>query len=167
MICPIYINKHNEILKLIRTPKPNKQLSHLLLLSMSLLQDWKSPRTSKAFTGMDRQVSPTVLRCVTNSKIPCTAQEFNQMGKTRFTLTVIGIGSVGYALAPYKKPTGSKKVPKDPHARALFELVRNEGTITGVKMFSFKKAKNNFDRDEIDLGNVSEIHIGQVLFVLF
>jgi hypothetical protein len=88
-------------------------------------QDWKYLRTAKGFTGMDQKnVSCTVLRCVTNSKIPCTALEFASMGKTRFTLTVLGVGSIGWAYAPYKKPAGNKRVPKDPNARTLFELVR-------------------------------------------
>ena len=85
------------------------------------------------------------------------------MGKTRFTLTVIGVGSVGWAYAPYKKPTGSKKgAGKDPNVRALFEVVRSGDRVTGVKMFSFKKAKSNFDRDEFDAGVGAEICIGQV-----
>lgn len=135
----------------------------------SLSQDWKYPRTAKGFIGGDsKSVSSTVVRCVTNTRIPCTAQEFASMGKTRFTLTVIGVGSVGWAYAPYKKPTGSKKVPKDPNARPLFEVVRDAGNnnnvVTGVRMFSFKKAKSNFDRDELDTSITAEIHIGQVCF---
>jgi hypothetical protein len=132
----------------------------------SLSQDWKYPRTAKGFIGGDsKSVSSTVVRCVTNTRIPCTAQEFASMGKTRFTLTVIGVGSVGWAYAPYKKPTGSKKVPKDPNARPLFEVVRDAGhVVTGVRMFSFKKAKSNFDRDELDTSITAEIHIGQVCF---
>jgi hypothetical protein len=84
------------------------------------------------------------------------------MGKTRFTLTVVGVGSLGCAKAPFKKSSGSKKVPMDPNAKPLFDVVRNGGVVTGVKMFSFKKAKNNFDRDDIDLSIQSEICIGQV-----
>ena len=131
----------------------------------TLSQDWKYPRTAKGFIGADKSVSSTVVRCVTNTRIPCTAQEFASMGKTRFTLTVIGVGSVGWAYAPYKKPTGSKKVPKDPNAKPLFEVVRdqNHNLVTGVRMFSFKKAKSNFDREEIDSSIKAEIHIGQVL----
>ena len=133
----------------------------------SLTQDWKYPRTAKGFTGMDRRnVSCTVLRCVTNSRIPCTATEFDSMGKTRMTLTVLGVGSVGWAYAPYKKPVGKNKVPKDPNAKALFEVVRNGENVTGVRMFSFKKAKSNFDRDECDTNIQSEICIGQVKFIL-
>ncbi len=134
--------------------------------SSLLNQDWKYPRTAKGFigAGADKNSSSTVLRCVTNTKIPCTAQEFASMGKTRFTLTVIGVGSVGWAYAPYKKPTGTKKVPKDPNARPLFEIVRNgEHVVTGVRFFSFKKAKSSFDRDEVDTSIKSEILIGQVI----
>ena len=83
--------------------------------------------------------------------------------KTRFTLTVLGVGSIGWAYAPYKKPAGNKRVPKDPNARTLFEVVRDGENVTGVKMFSFKKAKSNFDRDECDTGIQAEISIGQVI----
>ncbi len=135
-------------------------------ISQTVIDDWKYPRTAKGFTGsMQKSVSNTVLRCVTNTRIPCTAQEFMSMGKTRFTLTVLGVGSVGYAYAPYKKPSGNKKTTKDPNARALFEVVMKDSGVTGVRMFSFKKTKSNFDRDEVDLGLVSEINIGQVLDV--
>ena len=138
-------------------------LSQSSIVSTSLTQDWKYPRTAKGFTGSDQKsVSCTVLRCVTNTRIPCTAQEFSSMGKTRFTLTVLGVGSVGWAYAPYKKPAGNKKVPKDPNAKQLFEIVRNEDRVTGVRMFSFKKAKSNFDRDEHDPSINAEINIGQV-----
>ena len=128
----------------------------------TLIQDWKHPRTAKGFTGTDKNVSSTVLRCVTNTRIPCTAQEFASMGKTRFTLTVIGVGSIGWAYAPYKKPAGNKKIPKDPNAKSLFEVIRNGEAVTGVRMASFKKAKSNFDRDEIDPSISAEISIGQV-----
>jgi hypothetical protein len=84
------------------------------------------------------------------------------MGNTRFTLTVLGVGSVGWAYAPFKKQTGNKKVPKDPSAKALFEVVRSGENVTGVKMSSFKKAKSSFDRDEIDPTIQAEISIGQV-----
>ena len=85
------------------------------------------------------------------------------MGKTRFTMTVLGVGNLGWAFAPFKKQTGSKKLPKDPNAKSLFEVVRSGETVTGVKMFSFKKAKSNFDRDEIDQSIQAEISIGQVI----
>jgi hypothetical protein len=134
----------------------------------SLDQDWKYPRTAKGFTGGDsKKPSSTVLRCVTNTRIPCTSQESASMGKTRFTLTVIGVGSVGWAYAPYKKPSGSKKVPKDPNAKELFETVRNGDKVSGVRMFSFKKAKSNFDRDEFDCSIHAEICIGQVCFYFY
>ena len=87
------------------------------------------------------------------------------MGKTRFTLTVLGVGSIGWAFAPFKKQIGSKKFPKDPNAKTLFEVVRSGDTVTGVKMLSFKKAKSSFDRDEVDTSIQAEISIGQVCFV--
>jgi hypothetical protein len=139
-------------------------MSSTSAVSSSLTQDWKYPRTAKGFTGSDQKsASCTVLRCVTNTRIPCTAQEFTSMGKTRFTLTVLGVGNIGWAYAPYKKPAGNKRVPKDPNARPLFEIVRNGDRVTGIKMFSFKKAKSNFDRDEHDSSIQAEINIGQVI----
>ena len=133
----------------------------------TLNQDWKYPRTAKGFTGVKGTVSSTVLRCVTNSRIPCTAQEFAMMGKNRFTLTVIGVGSIGWAYAPYKKPVGNKKVPKDPNSKRLFEVVRDGDKVTGVRMFSFKKAKSNYDRDDFDADTSAEICIGQVQLIFF
>lgn len=139
-------------------------LSNETLLSVA--QDWKYPRTAKGFTGTDQKnVSNTILRCVTNTRIPCTAQEFASMGKTRFTLTVIGVGGIGWAYAPYKKPTsGNKRVVKDSSARALFEVIQSEDkrTVLGTRLYSFKKAKSSFDRDEVDLETKAEIYIGQV-----
>lgn len=136
-------------------------------MSSTLVQDWKYPRTAKGFTGTSQKsVSCTVLRCVTNSRIPCTAMEYAIMGNTRFTLTVLGVGSLGWAYAPFKKQVGSKKTPKDPNAKTLFEVVRSGDTVTGVKMSSFKKAKSNFDRDEIDTSVQAEISIGQVFICL-
>ncbi len=62
------------------------------MIPSALVSDWKYPRTAKGFTGAGKSISHTILRCVTNSVIPCTAQEFfASMGKTRFTLTVIGM----------------------------------------------------------------------------
>ncbi len=133
------------------------------VVSTCFAQDWKYPRTAKGFTGNDkRNVSYLVLRCVTNTRIPCNAHEFSIMGKTRFTLTVLSVSNLGWAYAPYKKPSGNKKVPKDPNAKDLFEIIRSGDRVTGVRMFSFKKAKNNFDRDEHDSSISSEISIGQV-----
>ena len=133
-------------------------------MSSHLAQDWKYPRTAKAFTATlpGQRVQSTVLRCVCNSRIPCTAKELANMGKTRFTVTVLGV-STGYAYAPYKKPQQGKKVSKDPNAKPLFEEVYANGTVSAVKMYSFKKAKSNFDRDERDDSIVSTLHIGQIV----
>lgn len=130
----------------------------------SLVQDWKYPRTAKGFTATlpGQRVQSTVLRCVVNSKIPCTARELASMGKTRFTATILGI-SAGYAYAPYKKASPGKKVVKDPNAKPLFEEVHSNGTVSAVKLYSYKKAKSNFDRDERDDSVVSTLNIGQVI----
>jgi len=85
------------------------------------------------------------------------------MGKTRFTVTVLGVSHLGWAYAPYKKPTGNKKVGKDPNSKPLFEMVIEGDAPKGLRVYSFKKAKSNFDRDDIDLSICSEISIGQVL----
>jgi hypothetical protein len=133
-------------------------------MSSHLVHDWKYPRTAKAFTATlpGQRVQSTVLRCVSNSRIPCTAKELASMGKTRFTVTVLGI-STGYAYAPYKKAQPGKKASKDPNAKPLFEEVYASGTVAAAKMYSFRKAKSNFDRDERDDSIVSTIHIGQVV----
>ena len=84
------------------------------------------------------------------------------MGPTRIAMTVLGVAKLGWAKAPYKKPSKDKKVVQDPNAKALFELVQEGGNVTGLKMYSFKKAKSNFDRDEHDSSISSVINIGQV-----
>jgi hypothetical protein len=104
----------------------------------------------------------TILRCVTNTKIPCTAKEFDKMGKTRFTVTVLGVSHLGWAYAPYKKPTGNKKVGKDPNSKPLFEMVIEGDAPKGLRVYSFKKAKSNFDRDERDSSVSAVLYIGQV-----
>ena len=89
------------------------------------------------------------------------------MGKTRFTVTVLGVSHLGWAFAPYKKPSGNKKSAKDPNAKALFEVIMDGDVLKGVRMYSFKKAKSNFDRDERDSSISSIIHIGQVIFSFY
>lgn len=89
------------------------------------------------------------------------------MGTTRFTVTVLGLAKLGWAKAPYKKPNKDRKTPQDPNAKALFEVVRNGEHVVGVRFFSFKKAKSNFDRDDHDSSISSVIHVGQVLLSHF
>lgn len=136
------------------------------LVPSSVTDDWKYPRTAKAFAGSDStNSSSTVLRCITNSKIPCTAKEFASMGPTRIAMTVLSVAKLGWAKAPYKKPSKDKKVVQDPNAKPLFEVVQEGGNVVGLRMYSFKKAKSNFDRDEHDSSINSVIHIGQVLLL--
>jgi hypothetical protein len=136
------------------------------MISSSIAEDWKYPRTAKAFNGGDHSnPSSTILRCITNSRIPCTAKEFASMGATRINATVLGISKLGWAKAPYKKPNKDKKVQQDPNAKALFEIVRSgDSVVSGVRFFSFKKAKSNFDRDDHDSSINSVINVGQVKF---
>jgi len=139
-----------------------------------LEQDWKFPRTAKGFlANQDRNQTSTVLRCVTNTEIPCTAKEAMARGdKLRFSVTVLEVSQVGFAYAPYKRATGNKKIQKDPNARPLFELVRvskeeHGEFVGGVKMFSFKKTNSNFDRGEFDASKETVIHKGSVSFKTF
>ena len=85
------------------------------------------------------------------------------MGATRINATVLGIAKLGWAKAPYKKPNKDKKVQQDPNAKALFEMVRSGDVVSGVRFFSFKKAKSNFDRDDHDSSINSVINVGQVI----
>ena len=140
--------------------------SVVTMISSSIAEDWKYPRTAKAFTGGDHSnPSSTILRCITNSRIPCTAKEFASMGATRINATVLGIAKLGWAKAPYKKPNKDKKVQQDPNAKALFEMVRSGDVVSGVRFFSFKKAKSNFNRDDGDHDSSinSVINVGQVI----
>jgi hypothetical protein len=131
-------------------------------------QDWKFPRTAKSFIGYRGEKNPpnSFLRCVTNTKIPCTFAEFQAMGeKVRFSLTVLSVTCVGWAKAPYKKSNGKKKVSPDPNSKSLYQLVKSEDTseaVVGVKINSFKKANSNFDRGDFDDSKSCVIHVGQV-----
>ena len=133
-------------------------------ISSSITDDWKYPRTAKAFSNTDySNPSSTILRCITNSRIPCTAKEFAAMGTTRFTVTVLGLAKLGWAKAPYKKPSKDRKVQQDPNAKALFEVVREGQLVTGVRFYSYKKVKSNFDRENHDSSINVVINVGQVL----
>ena len=113
------------------------RLIRIIIMSLKFLQnstvseldqDWKFPRTARGFMAhTGENATSTVLRCVTNTKIPCTAKEAMAMGdKLKFSVTVLEIPQVGFAYAPYKRATGNKKIPKDPNlnARPLFEFVK-------------------------------------------
>ncbi len=142
-----------------------------------LEQDWRFPRTAKGFlANQDKNQTSTILRCVTNTEIPCTAKEAMARGdKLRFSVTVLEVSHVGFAYAPYKRATGNKKVQKDPNARPLFELMKvsragegGDGSVDfvgGVKMYSFKKTNSNFDRGEFDASKETLIHKGSVSFL--
>ena len=136
------------------------------MIPSSIAQDWKYPRTAKSSNNGDySKPSSTILRCIVNSRIPCTAKEFASMGATRINATVLGISKLGWARAPYKKPNKDKKVQQDPNAKPLFEVVRNGDVVSGIRFFSFKKAKSNFDRDDHDSSINNVISIGQVIFI--
>ena len=139
--------------------------SSISTISSTITQDWKYPRTAKAFANTDyTNPSSTILRCITNSRIPCTSREFASMGSNRFTMTVLGLAKLGWAKAPYKKAAAGKKVQQDPNAKALFEVVRNDGgVVSGIRFYSFKKAKSNFDRDDHDASINAVLNVGQVL----
>jgi hypothetical protein len=138
-------------------------------------QDWKFPRSAKAFVGYRGEKNPpnSFLRCVTNTKIPCTFAEFQAMGeKVKFSMTVLSVTCVGWAKAPYKKVMGNKKkaTGPDPNAKSLFQLVKSEdseSSVVGVKINSFKKANSNFDRGDFDDSKSCVIHVGQVCVCVY
>ena len=94
---------------------------------MQPLNDWKEPRSCRAFTGYIRgphgDPGGTVLHCVANSAIPCNSREVERCGKGHVSLTILGIKNIGWAYAPWKKPKASAKSVKDPSAKPLFEQV--------------------------------------------
>ena len=130
--------------------------------SMTLFQDWKHPRTASGFTGNrgSRDQSST-LRCVTNTLIPCTAEMFASMGKMRFNVTVLSIAHTGQAKAPNKKGPGGKYL-KLVSCKSLFEDIKDDQSISGVRMYAFKKANSNTDRGERDDEIFVDISVGQV-----
>ena len=129
----------------------------------TIYQDWKSPRNARGFTGHQgaKNGQSTVLRCVTNSVIPCTPEAFAAMGKTRFNVTVLSVSLVGRAGAPNKKGAGGKYL-KLVNTKQLFEEVRGEDCIAGVKMHGFRKANSNMDRGEREDDVCATISVGQV-----
>ena len=103
--------------------------------SLTLAQDWKHPRTALGFTGnQGYRDQSTVLRCVTNNLIPCTAELFAAMGKMRFNVTVLSVTHAGHAKAPNKKGPGGKYL-KLVNCKPLFEETKNEESVSGVRMY--------------------------------
>jgi hypothetical protein len=134
--------------------------------ALTFRQDWRHPRTATGFTGGQHGFEQNaVLRCVVNTMIPCTAELFAQMGKMRFNLTVLSIGHAGHAKAPNKKGAGGKYM-KLVSCKPLFEEIKGEDSIVGVKMFSFRKANSNTDRGERDDEVCASIHVGEVSLCL-
>jgi hypothetical protein len=130
--------------------------------AMTLYQDWRHPRTAHGFTGgQNAYEQKTVLRCVTNTLIPCTAELFATMGKMRFNVTVLSIAQTGHAKAPNKKGSGGKYM-KLVNSKSLFEDIKDSESINGVRMFSFKKANSNMDRGEREDEVSADIFVGQV-----
>jgi len=94
---------------------------------MQVSNDWKEPRSCRAFTGYVRGVNGdpggTILHCVSNSAIPCNSKDMEKLGKGHVSLTIVGIKNIGWAYAPWKKPKSNTKSVRDPSAKALFEQV--------------------------------------------
>lgn len=131
--------------------------------TMTLYQDWRHPRTASGFTGnQGSREQSTILRCVTNTLIPCTAELFAAMGKMRFNVTVLSVAHVGQAKAPNKKGGPGGKYLKLVNSKSLFEDIRGEESISGVRMFAFRKANSNTDRGEREDEIFVEISVGQV-----
>ena len=132
--------------------------------SMALYQDWKYLRTASGFTGnQGSREQSTILRCVTNTLIPCTAELFASMGKMRFNVTVLSVAHIGQSKAPNKKGPGGKYL-KLMNCKPLFEEIKNEDSINGVRMFAFKKANSNTDRGDREDEVSVDISVGQVCF---
>ena len=83
------------------------------------------------------------------------------MGKTRFNCTVLSVAAVGRASAPNKKQAG--KYLKQPNTKQLFEEVKDDQSISGVKVYAFRKANSNSDRGEREDDIYAIIRVGQVL----
>ena len=131
--------------------------------SLALYQDWRHPRTASGFTGnQGSRDQSTILRCVTNTLIPCTAELFATMGKMRFNLTVLNIAHIGHAKAPNKKGGPGGKYLKLMNCKSLFEDIRSEDSITGVRMYAFRKANSNTDRGDREDEISVDISVGQV-----
>jgi hypothetical protein len=84
------------------------------------------------------------------------------MGKMRFNLTVLSIAHIGHAKAPNKKGGPGGKYLKLMNCKSLFEDIRSEDSITGVRMYAFRKANSNTDRGDREDEIFVDISVGQV-----
>ena len=68
-------------------------------MSLQLTRDWSQPRSSRSFIGhsSDKPNSKplgTLVDCVCNTSIPCTAEGAQSFGKAHASITILGIVKV-------------------------------------------------------------------------
>ena len=112
-------------------------------------KDWGHPRSSRAFLGYSgggQNPSGTLVDCVCNTRIPCTADALKEFGKAHVSVTVLGVVKLGFAYAPWKKPSkkNAAKEPRDPNAKNLFEEptfadAGGQRVMRSVRVYSFSK----------------------------
>jgi hypothetical protein len=140
---------------------------------MSASYDWATPRDAHAFVGyiQDGSGNPAglVVRMVTHTHIPFTADDWHGSSQKRIMGTILGFPKLGFVSAPYsKKPAKASKyaAPKDPGFKPLPLLeaaTTVQGEVTSVRMYNFNKANSNFDKGERDDTSVSVLSVGQAL----
>ena len=140
--------------------------------STSASYDWARPRTAHAFTGYLQdglnKAPGLVVRMVTHTPIPCTAQDWQESAQKRITATILGFPKLGFVSAPYsKKPAKASKHQPARDAgsfkpQPLLEPVEtSNGEVTAVRVFNFHKANSTFDKGDRDESSVSILMVGQ------
>jgi hypothetical protein len=155
------------------TPSPLSPTTGALVAAAA--KDLGPPHACRTFTGYMRgdglgyDPQGLVLRCMLNTPVPCTMEEFAKLGKNkRIAMTILAVSKLGWAMAPFKKtkPTAGKKAAdKDaPKPKPLFEaeeLAPLTKEILSVRLYNFLKANANTDRgDRVD-DSVSLLRVGQ------
>lgn len=115
-------------------------------MTSTFSKDWTAPRSIRAFNGYvssGNSPSGTVFHAVTNSKIPCTSEEADKFGKSHISVTIVGIKNIGYAYAPWKKPTKGGAKAEGP-TKKLFEdptsvQMGRESIYSSVKVYGFPR----------------------------
>lgn len=137
--------------------------------------DWAPPRTAHSFTGylQDGPHKPTglVVRMVTHTPIPYTAEDWQESGQKRIMGTIIGFPKLGFGSAPYVKKSAkaSKYAQPGPTTKPMPLLepaATSQGEVTAVRVFNFHKGQTTFDKGDRDDSSVSILAVGQAFTTL-
>jgi len=135
---------------------------------MTARHDWSRPRTAQQHIGYvqdGQNPSGLVVRLLTHSVIPMTANDQVDYKVKRIIGTILSFPKLGYVSAPYSKKakTGGKDQASPPK-RLLESASTNEyGEVTSVRVYGFSKVNSNYDKGPRDDDFCSVIKLGQTL----